>query len=298
MAMLRSHNPSQYYKSHESIEKSLTSIYHKTLKTEAKFGMNEFLVNPEMLNEIFLCLKDNLTFILKGFSGTGKTRFIESFVSCYLKIDALTINNLDALRFFQKSKHKAIIFDDVNFAALDDHREKVIRLVDITGAGSWDIKHSSVEIPSGILRFICTNRSFEAYLPHCSSLTEVGRRYREYDIGYRKLFFSDFTVFDLPPNTKWKIHETNFAVSRTLLDDFSTYREVVDFSVENSFNSITVKKAVLFKVSEQFFTRDHKGNEVLRSEERFVDDVVPLRSRRQDIPTAKYLPGRPLLLLE
>jgi hypothetical protein len=188
MAVLRKHRPEQYVKSHMFIEKSLKAIRLKTLGCTAKFNFNQFVL-PENLKDGFSFVEKNKRSLhLIGDSGSGKSQIINAYAIEKRDLTPLTINNFDALRFFDSNKHNALIIDDPS-KLKKLSREELIKLFDSEDATTFDLKHGSVQIPANTPRFIITNSALSAVVDKALAQDPaINRRIFSVDIRDLKLY--------------------------------------------------------------------------------------------------------------
>lgn len=184
MRILEEKNPSQYLKSHMSIEKSLMSLYLKELGLRPKFDLDQFVVPAELSETIKAAVQSNQTFVLKGESGTAKSSFITAYSVEKLNLRPVLINDVNSIRTFDSANHNAIIIDDADFSNIP--REKLIKLLDSESRTTIRVTFGSISIPEETQRFVITNRSLVEMNPNAEDLA-VQRRVREYDIGATNL---------------------------------------------------------------------------------------------------------------
>jgi len=154
--MYEAEKPEKFILNHISLRKSLTAI--SLLKNDIikpKFKFSDFELS-DRLKEIVTNYDKTKTLVLVGEPGAGKSVFLETFVLEVLGLKPLKINNIDALRFFDPSKHNAIILDDVSDLETLT-REGMVNLIDSVAATTHNIKHGTVAIPSETLRCVALN---------------------------------------------------------------------------------------------------------------------------------------------
>jgi hypothetical protein len=155
--MYEREKPEKFILNHMNLRKSLTTL--TLLKNDIikpKFKFSEFELS-DRLKKILEEFDRTKTLVLVGEPGAGKSVFLETFVHEVLGLRALRINNIDALRLFDPSKHDALILDDVSdFDKLS--REGMVNLIDSVAATTHNIKHGTVWIPSETLRCMALNQ--------------------------------------------------------------------------------------------------------------------------------------------
>ena len=155
--LLKRFKPAAFLRSHDSYEKSLRSMHLRSKGIVRKFNFKDFIIPDDLLYKFQKDL--NKTIYLQGDPGTGKTKFIQTYLIEILKLNPLIINNYDGLRYFVEGVNDCIILDDVDLKTCS--REQVIKLLDSEDAATFDVKHSSVRIPSGIRRYVLSNLPIE-----------------------------------------------------------------------------------------------------------------------------------------
>lgn len=108
-----------------------------------KYKVEEFL--PEWASREF-----GMTTILWGASGIGKTSFLKARYP-----SSLFVSHVDDLLSFDKEKHEAIIFDDMDFKHIPGSAQ--IHLVDFDDDRSIHCRYSCAFIPRGTRKFFTTN---------------------------------------------------------------------------------------------------------------------------------------------
>ena len=196
--LYRQEKPDFFLKNHLSLEKALRSLYVKARGCVAKFDMGKFHIPESLKNgfvefEIGFQNKNPKSLYLQGSPGTGKSRVIEAYVVKTLKLNPLTINDINSIRNFTEGIHTAIIFDDVNLSKVSE--EELIKLLDSEQESTFRVTHGSISIPAYTPRFFSSNKE----LKDCVNfkLTQaMTRRVIHITIGDTKLFqlLNDDTV--------------------------------------------------------------------------------------------------------
>jgi type IV secretory pathway ATPase VirB11/archaellum biosynthesis ATPase len=90
------------------MERSLKGLYMKKRGMEVKYPIASFNV-PPFLDHLLRDRKETL--VLVGSPGTGKTKFLITYLKEVLNQEPLVINNIDGLRFY--NGEPVVVFDDV-----------------------------------------------------------------------------------------------------------------------------------------------------------------------------------------
>jgi hypothetical protein len=140
--------------------KSNLNAYAKYLnsKREKKsmnfYDANSFVHNSETERIINWWEKNpKTTLILVGKSGYGKTEFAKSLMK---SLNPLIVNISESFKQFDKTYHKAIIYDNFNWSKCT--RENKMHYLDCCNNYSYKVKNSSVFVPNNDIRkIVCTN---------------------------------------------------------------------------------------------------------------------------------------------
>jgi len=188
MQLLEKQEPARFVSSHNSLRKSLTDLKpDRLLSTD----FVDCAHRPEVMNvrkQLEEAHAKYLTPMLVGETKTGKTLLTMDFIINTLKLKPLVVNNIDSIRYFNPSKHNALFFDDCNFSGVHDE-EMLLKLFDCESATTFNIKHSSVQIPAYTARFICSNFLLSYYVgERIASQPRIARRLKVIDIGGQSLY--------------------------------------------------------------------------------------------------------------
>lgn len=96
-------------------------------------------------------LKPNLTLLIVGKSGIGKTTWAKQTIPK----PCLFVTHLDDLKKFKINYHVSILFDDVSFCHLPETSQ--IHLLDYENPRSIHIRHTIARVPAGITKIITCN---------------------------------------------------------------------------------------------------------------------------------------------
>ena len=198
--------PRQYALSHKRIEKSLWEIAGKARGLQLRVDYSDFILPIEIqeaLEELKFAIKSNnpaKTPILIGDPGIGKTKMIRWYLRSEVGLadeEILVVNNIDSLRFMNPSRHRVIVFDDVDWREVRG-REELITLLDSLGdIKTLQIKHSSVQL--GITKkVVLSNKPLREYVPLLID-GAVQRRINEFHI--KDPLFYDSPPVDVQPSS-------------------------------------------------------------------------------------------------
>lgn len=167
--------PHSYLKQHMAIEKSFRSLYIKSLGITSKFQFSDFIIPKELEEALSVCFNQQKTLVLIGGPGTGKSKFIDSYLRDNLKLSPLLVNHLDALRYFAFGQNDSIFFDDCDFSKCS--REELIKLFDSEDPTTFRVLHGSVRIPANTPRYVATNQDITQLLGKHFSDEAITRRF-------------------------------------------------------------------------------------------------------------------------
>ena len=198
--------PRQYALSHKRIEKSLWEIAGKARGLQLRVDYSDFILPIEIqeaLEELKFAIKSNnpaKTPILIGDPGIGKTKMIRWYLRSEVGLadeEILVVNNIDSLRFMNPSRHRVIVFDDVDWREVRG-REELITLLDSLGdIKTLQIKHSSVQL--GITKkVVLSNKPLREYVPLLID-GAVQRRINQFHI--KDPLFHDSPPVDVQPSS-------------------------------------------------------------------------------------------------
>jgi hypothetical protein len=170
--------PGKVATSFNSIKSNLNA-YSKYLnsKREEKFvrfyDVNSFVRNSETERILNWWEKNpKTTLVLVGDSGYGKTQFARALTKDY---NPLIVNSADSFMEFDRTYHKAIIYDDFKWSKYD--REDKIHYLDCCVSYSYNVKNSSIFVPNDLIRkIVCTNTLDGLYSPMALREDEPIRR--------------------------------------------------------------------------------------------------------------------------
>ena len=173
MELVEDKEPGRIMTSHISLRRSLSALQSD------KSSLIEFIDcthRPEVM-KVRKQLKEAhtkyITPMLVGATQTGKTLLMLNFIKNTLKLNPLTVNNIDSIRYFEPSKHNALFFDDCDFES----------------ATTFNVKHGSIQIPACTARFICSNFLLSYYVgERIASQPRISRRLKVIDIGGQSLY--------------------------------------------------------------------------------------------------------------
>ena len=188
MELVEDKEPGRIMTSHISLRRSLSALQSD------KSSLIEFIDcthRPEVM-KVRKQLKEAhtkyITPMLVGATQTGKTLLMLNFIKNTLKLNPLTVNNIDSIRYFEPSKHNALFFDDCDFASIQSE-EMLLKLLDCESATTFNVKHGSVQIPACTARFICSNFLLSYYVgERIASQPRISRRLKVIDIGGQSLY--------------------------------------------------------------------------------------------------------------
>ena len=187
MQLVEENEPGKIISSHKSLRRSLSALQSD------KSSLPEFIDcthRPEVQNvreQLEKAHKKFITPMLVGATQTGKTRLMLDFIKNTLKLNPLTVNNIDSIRYFDPSKHNALFFDDCDFGSIQSE-EVLLKLFDCESATTFNIKHGSIQIPACTARFICSNFLLSYYVgERIASQPRIARRLKVIDIGGQSL---------------------------------------------------------------------------------------------------------------
>lgn len=188
MELVEDKEPGRIMTSHVSLRRSLSALQSD------KSSLTKFVDcshRPEVI-DVHKQLKEAhanyITPMLVGETQTGKTLLMLNFIKNTLKLNPLTVNNIDSIRYFEPSKHNALFFDDCNFSVVHDE-EMILKLLDCESATTFNVKHGSVQIPACTARFICSNFLLSYYVgERIASQPRIARRLKVIDIGGQSLY--------------------------------------------------------------------------------------------------------------
>lgn len=151
-------------------------------KEDLKFlGIENFKIPNSILE--WQKNKQNLTLILEGSSGIGKTELAKSLLK---EKFPLFIRDINQIKNFKEDEHKSILFDDPDFSKFT--REQKIHLLDNENPSDIRILFDSIRIPSGITKIITANN-----LKNIIDLNieELNRRVYHVNLGNNILFIQN-----------------------------------------------------------------------------------------------------------
>ena len=188
MELVEDKEPGRIMTSHVSLRRSLSALQSD------KSSLTKFVDcshRPEVI-DVHKQLKEAhtnyITPMLVGETQTGKTLLMLNFIKNTLKLNPLTVNNIDSIRYFEPSKHNALFFDDCDFASIQSE-EMLLKLLDCESATTFNVKHGSVQIPACTARFICSNFLLSSYVgERIASQPRIARRLKVIDIGGQSLY--------------------------------------------------------------------------------------------------------------
>lgn len=188
MELVEDKEPGRIMTSHVSLRRSLSALQSD------KSSLTKFVDcshRPEVI-DVHKQLKEAhanyITPMLVGETQTGKTLLMLNFIKNTLKLNPLTVNNIDSIRYFEPSKHNALFFDDCNFSVVHDE-EMILKLLDCESATTFNVKHGSVQIPACTARFICSNFLLSYYVgERIASQARIARRLKIINIGGQSLY--------------------------------------------------------------------------------------------------------------
>lgn len=188
MELVEDKEPGRIMTSHVSLRKSLSALQSD------KSSLTKFVDcshRPEVI-DVHKQLKEAhanyVTPMLVGETQTGKTLLMLNFIKNTLKLNPLTVNNIDSIRYFEPSKHNALFFDDCDFASIQSE-EMLLKLLDCESATTFNVKHGSVQIPACTARFICSNFLLSYYVgERIASQARIARRLKIINIGGQSLY--------------------------------------------------------------------------------------------------------------
>ena len=179
MELVEDKEPGRIMTSHISLRRSLSALQSD------KSSLTEVMKVRKQLKEAHT---KYITPMLVGATQTGKTLLMLNFIKNTLKLNPLTVNNIDSIRYFEPSKHNALFFDDCDFASIQSE-EMLLKLLDCESATTFNIKHGSVQIPACTARFICSNFLLSSYVgERIASQPRIARRLKIIDIGGQSLY--------------------------------------------------------------------------------------------------------------
>lgn len=156
--LYKTERPLDFIKNKSRIEKSLNELRMSKLGYNIKFDYSKFII-PEELKTMIDAYNENKTLVIIGSPGIGKSSWLNAWLNWIGKVP-LHVNNIDSIRFFDPTKHSALVFDDCHWPD-NINREDLIKLVDSESPTTHSVKHSSVVIssPDGgpISRFVLGN---------------------------------------------------------------------------------------------------------------------------------------------
>lgn len=187
MELVEDKEPGRIMTSHVSLRRSLSALQSD------KSSLTKFVDcshRPEVI-DVHKQLKEAhanyITPMLVGETQTGKTLLMLDFIKNTLKLNPLTVNNIDSIRYFEPSKHNALFFDDCDFGSIQSE-EMLLKLLDCESATTFNIKHGSVQIPACTARFICSNFLLSYYVgERIASQPRIARRLKVINIGVQSL---------------------------------------------------------------------------------------------------------------
>lgn len=162
MLLYEKEKPDFYLTSHLSLEKSLRGIFLKAQGASAKFNFNAFNLPAGLVEKLKFADEKLKSVILIGDAGTGKSRFIQSYVIDLLGLHPLIINDFNSIKSFNCNVHNAIIIDDASLKNLE--REVLIKLLDSEEKSTFRVTHGSIEIPERTPRFLISNKELKELL--------------------------------------------------------------------------------------------------------------------------------------
>ena len=190
MELVEDKEPGRIMTSHVSLRRSLSALQSD------KSSLTKFVDcshRPEVI-DVHKQLKEAhtnyITPMLVGETQTGKTLLMLNFIKNTLKLNPLTVNNIDSIRYFEPSKHNALFFDDCDFASASiQSEEMLLKLLDCESATTFNVKHGSVQIPACTARFICSNFLLSFYVgERIASQPRIARRLKVINIGGQSLY--------------------------------------------------------------------------------------------------------------
>ena len=198
-----------YLKNHNKLTKSFYSLYNKSLLKKNRYASEEFKPPTSLLdflnkwNEDRLHSRAKKVAVIVGFSGTGKTSFITSYLDS-LNLIPVLVNNIASLNVVrglgiaEGNAHRyVLIFDDFSWNAVSDstlklHREELISFLDCELARSVRILGDSIIVPSGLSRIIISNYPLEMLNPAFCNDPAVSRRMMKFNLGSYSLIEGAF----------------------------------------------------------------------------------------------------------
>lgn len=161
LSLIKKHYPRDFALSLERLKDSAKHLFpsndaNTILENTYRFPLNEL---PPAWNTINLRLPEwnpaMTSLVLVGPPGCGKT----SWAKNYAKKPSLFIRHLDSLRLFDPTRHRSIIFDDLDFQHLPPPTQKF--LTDCTDLAEIHIRYGIGRIPPGTERiFTCNEYPF------------------------------------------------------------------------------------------------------------------------------------------
>ncbi len=156
--LYKTERPLDFIKNKSRIEKSLNELRMSKLGYNMKFNHSKFII-PDELKAVIDAYNENKTLVIVGSPGIGKSSWLNAWLHSTGKIP-LAINNIDSIRFFDPTKHGALVYDDCHWSD-KIQREDLIKLVDSELPTTHSVKHSSIVVstPNGgpIPKFILAN---------------------------------------------------------------------------------------------------------------------------------------------
>lgn len=141
------------------INKKLPFAYMDVIWTFCHIDRTNTITDKDELHDKMLqCLKDftwedkaNQSLVIVGPAGCGKTNWVKIRATK----PSLFITHLDALRNFDPTYHKSIIFDDMDFNRLP--RPTQIYLLDRENQRDIHIRYKVVHLPAGVEKYFTAN---------------------------------------------------------------------------------------------------------------------------------------------
>jgi len=130
---------------------------------------NPFLMVPMEERLSAFQFSESLTNVIIGPTGCGKT------VKCLREMPKplLFVTHIDQLKLFDRTRHRSILFDDMNFSHL--HREAQIHLVDRQLPRAIHIRYGTALIPPGItVTVTCNAPPFNQFFQFGPTMESLG----------------------------------------------------------------------------------------------------------------------------
>lgn len=159
LQLLERENPRRFLSQGASIERRLKEIQLKEAGIKRKFPWRSFNIPNHLskaLNLFKKCLENNegRVLIIKGKPGSGKTQALISYMEEVLNVNVLVISDTDAIRYYDKNIHGAILLDDIDLSKLS--REALLSYLNPLTTDIF-VRYGHVRIEGTVPKAITTN---------------------------------------------------------------------------------------------------------------------------------------------